>query len=271
MHSHSDLQVLVEPDHESRLLQGITTEVLGQDGLSYAPVDDSTLLRLRAQLAGWNGDPPDFHWAWRSVREYLDGLKTRIAVNVAYLVPHGTLRLLAVGDEARAPTGGELQQMRMMLRTAPGDGAVGMSAGLTYVPGAHASTEELVSLCQVVADLGGYFCPHHRNYGSQAFESYRECLDIAGHSGAALHLAHCHVSYPVNAGRVGELLEMLDEATATGLDVTFDSYPYLAGMTSLHVLIAELGPVREHPAATSAPRRSRGSGSGPTRPRCHWD
>jgi len=237
MHSHSDVQILAEPDHPARLLQGITTEVLGQDGLSYAPVDDETLVRLRTQLKGWNDDPPGFDWGWRSVGQYLDRLDSGVAVNTAYLVPQGTVRLLVVGAEDRPATADELTRMRQVVRQGLAEGAVGMSSGLTYVPGMYADTDELVALCEVVAEAGGYFCPHHRNYGSHVLESYDECLQIARRSGVALHLAHCHVSFPVNAGRVGELVTMLDDAAASGVDVSFDAYPYLAAMTSLHALL----------------------------------
>jgi N-acyl-D-aspartate/D-glutamate deacylase len=237
MHAHSDLAVLGDDGHGSRLLQGITTEVLGQDGLSYAPVDDVTLARLRTQLRGWNGDPAGFSWDWRSVDEYLARLDAGTWTNVAYLVPHGNLRLLVMGDRDGRPTPAERDAMCDLLRTSLRAGAVGLSAGLTYAPGMFADTDELDALCRVVAEEGGYFCPHHRNYGSRVFESYAECFDLARRTGVALHLAHAHVSFPQNAGRVSELVALLDAALADGVDVSFDAYPYLAGMTSLHALL----------------------------------
>ena len=93
MHAHSDLQILITPDHVAKISQGVTTEVLGQDGLSYAPVDDAALAQVRRQIAGWNGNPADFDFSWRSVGEFLDRLDAGIATNAAYLVPQGTLRL----------------------------------------------------------------------------------------------------------------------------------------------------------------------------------
>ena len=233
MHSHSDIQILSAPDHTAKLTQGVTTEVLGQDGLSYAPVNDETLATLRTQLKGWNDDPVGFDWNWRSVGEYLDRLDGNTAVNTAYLVPHGTLRMLVMGNQARLATAEELAQMCEILRRGLDEGAVGLSAGLTYVPGMYADTEELVELCRVVAEYGGYFCPHHRNYGSNVIAAYRECIEIAKSSGVALHLAHAHLSFEVNRTRLAELIEVFDEATSEGIDFTFDSYPYLAGMTTL--------------------------------------
>lgn len=233
MHTHSDLQVLCNPDHTSKLSQGVTTEVLGQDGLSYAPVDDETLRELRAQLKGWNDDPPGFDWNWRTVKEYLARLDGRTAVNTAYLVPHGNLRMLVMGNAPRLATKDELQQMKMLLRQALEEGGIGLSTGLTYVPAMYSDTDELVELCEVVAEYGGFYCPHHRNYGLDALGGYRECIEIAKRSGVALHLAHTHLSFEVNKGKLPELMELLDDAIMDGVDLSFDSYPYLAGMTTL--------------------------------------
>jgi len=233
MHTHSDLQVLVNPDHTSKLSQGVTTEVLGQDGLSYAPIDDATLLEMRSQIKGWNDDPPGFDWNWRSVAEYLKRLDGNVAVNCAYLVPHGNLRMLVMGNAARLATPDELEQMKALLRTALEEGGVGLSTGLTYVPAMYSDTDELVALCEVVAEFGGFYCPHHRNYGTDALGGYAECFEIARRSGVALHLAHTHLSFEANKGKLPALLRMFDDAIAEGIDLSFDAYPYLAGMTTL--------------------------------------
>ena len=135
MHTHSDLQILANPDHLAKVAQGITLEVLGQDGLSYAPVDDATLSRLRAQLRGWNDDPDGFDWNWRTVGEYLDRLDAGISANAAYLVPHGTVRMLVIGEEDRPATDPELERMRSLVADGMEAGAVGLSSGLTYTPG----------------------------------------------------------------------------------------------------------------------------------------
>jgi N-acyl-D-amino-acid deacylase len=237
MHTHSDLRLLVEPLHEAKVHQGVTLEVLGQDGLSYAPLTEPVLEQLRAQLAGWNGDPPGFDWSWRTVGEYLDRLDRGIAVNAAYLVPHGTLRMIAMGYDDRPPSGAELAHMKRLLAAGLEQGAVGLSAGLTYTPGMYANDDELASLCGVVAEHGGFYCPHHRNYGLRALEAYADCIEIARRSGAALHLAHAHLGFPVNKGRAPELLALIDGALADGIDVTLDTYPYLAGATYLHAFL----------------------------------
>ncbi|WP_447003408.1 N-acyl-D-amino-acid deacylase family protein [Saccharothrix isguenensis] len=237
MHSHSDLRLLVEPEHLAKVSQGVTTEVLGQDGLSYAPVDDDVLAVLRGQLAGWNDDPPGFDWDWRSVGEYLDRLDRGVAVNAAYLVPQGTLRMLCVGYDDRPATDAELDRMRVVLARSLREGAVGMSSGLTYTPGMYADTAELTALCRVVGGLGGFYSPHHRSYGAGALEAYAEVLGVARESGCPLHLAHATMNFEVNRGRAGELLALLDDAAAAGVDVTLDSYPYLPGATYLSALL----------------------------------
>ncbi|GLZ36078.1 N-acyl-D-amino-acid deacylase [Lentzea sp. NBRC 105346] len=237
MHSHSDLQVLAKPDHLAKVSQGVTTEVLGQDGLSYAPVNDEVLATLRGQLAGWNDDPPGFDWNWRSVGEYLDRLDRGIAVNAAYLVPQGTLRLLCVGYDDRPPTPSEMDEMKTVLAQSLREGAVGLSSGLTYTPGMYADTGELVELCRVTGELGGYYSPHHRSYGAGALEAYAEMVDVSVRSGCPLHLAHATMNFPVNEGRAPELLTLLDNAIASGADITLDTYPYLPGATYLSALL----------------------------------
>lgn len=237
MHSHSDLQILANPPHEAKVHQGVTLDVLGQDGLSYAPVDDRVLDQLRRQLRGWNDDPPGFDWSWRSVGEYLDRLDQGTAINSAYLVPHGTLRMLVVGMDDRPCSEEELTRMQAALARGLEEGAVGLSAGLTYSPAMYADDEELVALCEVTARHGGFYAPHHRNYGVQAMEAYTACVEIARRSSVSLHLAHAHLSFEMNRGRASELLALIDTARREGVDVTMDTYPYLVAATYLHALL----------------------------------
>jgi N-acyl-D-amino-acid deacylase len=237
MHAHSDLALLADKEHLAKTSQGVTLEVLGQDGLSYAPVDDSALKQLRQQISGWHGDPETLAWDWRTVGEYLDRLDEGCAVNAVYLVPQGTLRILCVGNDDRPATQAELDAMRRLLAEGLQQGAVGMSSGLTYTPGMYADTEELVELCRVVADYGGYYSPHHRSYGAGAIEAYEEMIEVSERSGCPLHLAHATLNFSVNAGRGPELLELIDAAMARGVDITLDSYPYLPGATTLAALL----------------------------------
>jgi N-acyl-D-amino-acid deacylase len=247
MHAHSDLQLLVNRDHYAKLSQGVTTELLGQDGLSYAPVDDATLAGVREKIAGWNDNPADFDWNWRTVGEYLDrldaevagadGTTGRIATNAAYLVPQGTVRAMVMGFAEGAPTPDQQQQMQDVIRAAMEEGAVGMSSGLTYTPGMYAQTEELAGLCRTVGELGGFYAPHHRSYGKGALGAYTEMIGLSRDTGCALHLSHATMNFAENKGRAGELLGLIDEALDDGVDITLDTYPYLPGATTLSAIL----------------------------------
>ncbi|MFC8492141.1 amidohydrolase family protein [Streptomyces sp. NPDC057235] len=242
MHAHSDLALLRDPDHSAKAAQGVTLEVLGQDGLSYAPVDDRTLAEVRRAITGWNGDGSDLDLDWRTVGEYLDRLDGAhggrgVAVNAAYLVPQGTVRALAVGWEDRPATEAELNRMRRLVAEGLEQGAVGMSSGLTYTPGMYAPDAELTALCRVVAEYGGYYCPHHRSYGAGALDAYAEMVALARGAGCALHLAHATMNFGVNEGRAPELLALLDAALDAGADISLDTYPYTPGCTTLVALL----------------------------------
>ncbi|MFI6727570.1 amidohydrolase family protein [Streptomyces atratus] len=242
MHAHSDLALLRDPDHSAKAAQGVTLEVLGQDGLSYAPVDDRTLAEVRKTITGWNGDGSDLDFDWRTVGEYLDRLDRNfdgrgIAVNAAYLIPQGTVRMYAMGWEDRPATDTELTRMKELVAQGMADGAVGMSSGLTYTPGMYANDAELTELCRVGAGYGGYYCPHHRSYGAGALGAYEEMVQLTRNAGCALHLAHATMNFGVNKGRAPDLLALLDDALDAGADISLDTYPYTPGCTTLVAML----------------------------------
>ncbi|MEV7295431.1 D-aminoacylase [Streptomyces microflavus] len=242
MHAHSDLALLRDPDHSAKAAQGVTLEVLGQDGLSYAPADDRTLAEVRRSITGWNGDGSDIDFDWRTVGGYLDRLDRNfggqgIAVNAAYLVPQGTVRMYAVGWDDRPATDTELARMKELVDQGMREGAVGMSSGLTYTPGMYADDAELTELCRVVARHGGYYCPHHRSYGAGALEAYEEMVQLTRNAGCALHLAHATMNFGVNKGKAPDLLALLDGALAAGADISLDTYPYTPGCTTLVAML----------------------------------
>ncbi len=237
LHAHSDLAVLADHEHLAKVAQGVTFELLGQDGLSYAPSDPVTAPQLRERLIGWNGEMGDAFGPLDSVATYLSRVDAGAAVNVGYLVPQGNVRLLVMGWWQGPATPDELRQMCSVVAQGMEEGAFGLSTGLTYTPGRYADTDELVELCRVVASYGGFLATHQRSYGAGALAAYGEMFDIARRSGVALHLSHASMNFAVNRGRAGELLALVDEALADGVDVTLDSYPYRSGSTSLVSLL----------------------------------
>ncbi|MFF2066300.1 amidohydrolase family protein [Streptomyces sp. NPDC058200] len=242
MHAHSDLALLRDPDHSAKAAQGVTLEVIGQDGLSYAPVDDATLAQVRQAITGWNGDGSGIDFDWRTVGEYLDRLDhgfdgRGIAVNAAYLIPQGTVRMYAVGWDDRPATDAELAHMKRLVAESMEQGAVGLSSGLTYTPGMYANDSELTELCRVVAGYDGYYCPHHRSYGAGALQAYEEMVTLTQRAGCALHLAHATMNFGVNKGRAPELLALLDTALDAGADISLDTYPYTPGCTTLVAML----------------------------------
>lgn len=149
MHAHSDLAVISDPEHLAKVTQGVTLEVVGQDGLSYVPSNEETLAILREQLFGWNADPAGIEWNFRSVKDYLAVVDHGAAVNVAYLIPHGNVRMLACGNEPGEASSEQMAYQLALVEEGMLQGAVGMSAGLTYVPAMYASDKEISRLAAV--------------------------------------------------------------------------------------------------------------------------
>jgi len=232
MHSHVEESLLAGESLEPKLRQGVTLEVMGQDGIGLAPAPHGTKELIARTYSTWSGTGSELDWGWSSVGELLDRLDGG-ETNGVLLVPHGNLRMAAARLEDRDVREGELDEMRRELAHALQQGAAGLSTGLTYLPCMFASTSELIALCEVVAASDGYFSPHHRGYGIGAIECYLECDEICRASGASVHLTHAVLEYDENAGRADEILRIVDRARADGYDMTLDTYPYTAGVSNL--------------------------------------
>lgn len=230
LHTHSDLMLLTQPTAEAKIMQGVTTEVIGHDGLSYAPVNEEALAFFRRVCAAINGNP-DLDYNWRSVGEFLARFDGQVSPNVAFLLPHGPVRMTAMGGADRRPTEGEVKRMLALVEEGMREGAVGFSTGLSYAPCSYADAEELIALCRRSARYGGFFAPHLRSYGKTVLESIREALDICERSGCPLHLTHYQAVFPVNEHKAPVFAALVEEARGRGLQVTTDSYPYAAGST----------------------------------------
>jgi N-acyl-D-amino-acid deacylase len=235
LHSHSDVALLVDPIVAGKLNQGITLEVIGQDGLSVAPLTDGVADLWRRHLGGLTGDY-DVAWDWRSFEDYLSRFR-RTAANVVALVGHGTIRLNVLGMEDRSPTPSELDRMRALLREALKAGAFGLSGGLVYTPGSYAQLPELAALVEIVAAAGKLWVVHIRYEGDRIRDGLDEMFRLVEQTGVALHVSHFKVMGQQNAGRGDELVRAIEEQRARGMDVTVDQYPYTAGSTMLSAIL----------------------------------
>ena len=239
MHSHADVMLLAEPDHEGKIFQGCTTDVLGQDGLSYAPVSPPTLQMLRRHIAALNGDP-DIDWDWTTVASFLARFDRKVSVNVAFLVPHCAVRAEVMGMEDRLTTPAELDRMKALVDEGMADGAVGFATGLDYTPNFWSDTDELVELCKVVARRGGIYVTHVRYaLGDGILDPVAEAIEIARRSGVRLQISHLRGDKLGKAMTPEVVLGQLEVARAEGIDVTFDNYPYTRGSSLLHRLVPE--------------------------------
>ena len=228
-HVHADLALLADPLHEAAIRQGVTTYLLGQDGVAMAPASPATLAYMRRYTAGFSGR---FEVAepWSTMAEYLARFDRRAAVNVACLIPNGNVRMDVMGLETRPPTRDELQHMRRIIRQAMEEGAVGISSGLDYIPSRYAQTDELAELCREIAPYGGVYVTHMRGYApDNVIGAMDEVFRIAREAGVAALISHFN-------SQADLVLPHLDRARASGLDVAFDLYGYLAGSTILGMI-----------------------------------
>jgi N-acyl-D-amino-acid deacylase len=238
LHSHSGLMIVADPRHEPKVRQGVTTEVIGVDGLSYAPLaDPADLEALVAMNAGLDGNPPIAH-DWSTVESYLDRLDgLRPSLNLVSLVGNSALRIGAVGWDEAPAADAQVADMRSMLREAMEQGAMGLSSGLDYPPGSFADTDELAALTAEAAAHGGFYHTHVRYpLGDRYLDPFREAIEIGRRSSGAVHITHFYhrQTFP---GGPGPMLELVDDARAEGLDVTFDTYPYEWASTRLLIMI----------------------------------
>jgi N-acyl-D-amino-acid deacylase len=232
MHTHSDLALIETPALAMKLAQGVTLEVLGQDGLSCAPVVDEHLELVTALIAPLDGETRE-PWSWRTVAQYLSVLEGRVAQNIAYLVPHGTVRACVLGSEEREATPSELERMAELVGEGIRDGAFGLSTGLSYPPAHASSTAEVTALARELPAHGGIYVTHLRSYADQLFEATEEALAIGRSAGVPVHFSHLQTPGRVNQGRAPEMLAILDGARDSGLDISFDVYPYESASTVL--------------------------------------
>ncbi len=228
-HSHSDEELLLGGEAQSKIRQGVTTEVLGQDGDSMAPLHDARREELQQDLR----ERFQLEVNWRDFAGYFQQLeKGGLVGNALSMVGQGALRHCAVGLENRPATVEEISSMQALAREAFAQGAYGISSGLEYTPGSFADENEIIEICRAMNGRGIY-STHMRNEDDTVLEALAEAIRIARGASVALHVSHLKASGQRNWHKLSALLKQLDEARATGMQVTCDRYPYIAYSTDL--------------------------------------
>ena len=233
IHSHSDVHLLANPMAESKIMQGVTTELVGNCGTSAAP-----LLGSARTAAIEVGEDLYVDINWTTTDEYLLRLHNlRTSVNVCTLVGAETVRKCILGDSDIQPSNAKLDQMRSLVADAMLQGAFGLSSGLIYAPGCYATTEEIIALATTAASFGGFYASHIRGEGRTLAKAVEEAIRIGRESHARVEISHHKVCGLSNWGKVKETLAMIMEARAEGIDVAYDLYPYTASSTSLDAIL----------------------------------
>lgn len=239
MHSHGDFSLPRDPDAPAKVLQGVTTEVIGNCGLGLHPSNprvDELYERIAPIVFGESGA-----MCSASLSDYRARLETSgISVNAAPLIAHGNVRGVVMGLSEADPTETEIDAMRQLVAEGMSQGAYGLSTGLVYAPGAYAKTEEIVRLCEVAAARGGIYATHLRNEGSRLVEAVAEAIEIAERARISVQISHHKAAGHFNWGKVKTTLGMLDEANLRGLSIHSDVYPYTAGSTVLSAMFLPL-------------------------------
>jgi N-acyl-D-amino-acid deacylase len=232
MLGQSDLTILVNPHLPSKIYQGITTEITGE-GESVAPLNDRL---INSDRIGYEhlGITPD----WRDFAGYFARLeKQGIGINVADYVGATTARRMVIGDDNRAPTPAELDQMRQIVRLAMQQGAVGVSTALQYAPAPYATTDELIALAKVASQYGGIYATHMRNEGDGEFKAMDEAIRIGREANIPVEIWHLKAAGKPNWGRMPQIVAKIDAARASGVDVTADTYAYTAWFNSFSAIV----------------------------------
>lgn len=229
VHSHGDVSILVNPQAESKIHQGITTKIIGNCGFSLFPLKGESLDEARRDMAPYEMTPE-----WDSAEGYFNKLEEiEPAINVACFVGHGTLRGAVMGEKDLPPDAEQMKEMKRLLEESMNAGAMGLSTGLIYAPSFFAGKEELTELSRVVSALNGFYASHIRGESDTLLEAVDEALAIGKDADCGVQVSHLKASAPRNWGKVKTAIEMIEKADSMGMDVAFDKYPYTAGSTGL--------------------------------------
>ena len=236
IHGHSDATVYLNPSFESKIFQGITTEVWGNCGRSFAPILNGENREIVKKMLSNNIGAENLDTNWDSFREYLRSLPD-LGMNIVPLIGHGILRANVMGNSDKEPTDKEMEKMKVLLKECLDMGAYGMSTGLEYIPAYFSTENELVELCEVLAKHDAFYSTHIRNENENLWASINEALIISKKSGCPVQISHLKLEGSNNWGKTERLLDCLVEAKNNGIHVTWDVYPYTAWRGSLKDLL----------------------------------
>jgi len=237
MHSHSDILYLNGSPLPHKIYQGVTTELIGQDGISVAPVTEASKGHLRELIEPLAGSL-EYEWEpWDMEESFHRFMEKKPQLNIMTLVGHCNLRLTVMGHKMDAPPPQELDRMGKLLAESLHQGAMGLSLGLIYPPSSYSETSELVSLARVVKKHGGILVAHIRNEQEGQFQALEEMVTVGRETGCRIHISHLKCMGRKNWGKMRKVLERLEHALKEGIDISFDQYPYEASCTSLSILL----------------------------------
>lgn len=234
-HAHSEFTLLADGRAEGKLLQGVTTEINGNCGLSAAPLYGESLAVREAEL-----DDLGIKERWSTFREYFGFLKSRgTGLNFATLCGHGNIRGSVLGYSDEGPDGNQVSEMKKLLLDALKDGAIGLSTGLIYPPGVYSETEELVMLAGVLSDYNNdlIYTSHMRSEGSSILDSIAEVCSIGREAGVRVHISHVKTAGRENWNRIDSVINLMDEERSHDIELTCDRYPYIAASTEIDSIL----------------------------------
>ena len=232
LHSHSDYTLLVDGAAQSKIRQGVTTEILGESE-SAAPVVGPVVTDFDKSLRRYG-----FKRDWTTLGEYFARVERQgISVNIASYVGSGQVRNCVLGNVDRAPTAEELERMKALVDQAMREGAIGLSSGLIYPPNSFAKTDELIELAKVAAKYGGIYASHIRSESDTSLSAIDEAIEISEKGGLPTHIFHFKKYGHANWGHMPEQVARIQAARDRGVDITADQYPYIAAMTGLEMCL----------------------------------
>lgn len=239
MHSHADLALLNSPLSKPKVLQGVTTEVIGNCGFSPAPTSEDNFDLLQEYLRPTLGSMVKYS-RFESFSDFLSALSSlNPSVNVSSLVGHGTLRIKVMGFKRNKANEKQLELMKMDFLESLNSGAVGLSTGLIYTPASYSNIKELEELCHILAKENKIFAIHLRNESNMIYESLEESIKLAKKTGVHLHISHLKISGEKNWNQTDRVLNLIDVSIKDGIKITCDQYPYIAGSSTINVLLPQ--------------------------------